>query len=387
MTFTGKAENKQQIDKALVREFIAICAVFFLLGFNFSTWASRIPAIRDSAFLIPATLGYALFARGVGSVLMMPITAWFVNKFGARSTAYFLGWVVALSLLPIAFSPNWIFLAVSMILMGGSGGGFNLAINAIGASYERRVGQPRMSTIHSWFGAGNLGGALLGTGASALLISAQLHMIGITLLMIAVVVISFRFIQEDAADIERPTFSWPEKPVLWLGLIIFFAAWTESSIMNWVALFYSDYLGTGERIAAVGYTTYALALLLMRFFGDRLRFNFGTRKLISTGTILAAAGVIFAILTQNLFVSSAGIFLMGAGIALTFPFIFSVAGKIGPNALATVMIFGGIGELVSQPVMGVIVQNYQLDGGFYFIAGIILIISILAWNARLLRGN
>jgi len=387
MTFTGKAENKQQIDKALVREFIAICAVFFLLGFNFSTWASRIPAIRDSAFLIPATLGYALFARGVGSVLMMPITAWFVNKFGARSTAYFLGWVVALSLLPIAFSPNWIFLAVSMIIMGGSGGGFNLAINAIGASYERRVGQPRMSTIHSWFGAGNLGGALLGTGASALLISAQLHMIGITMLMIAVVVISFRFIQEDAKDIESPTFSWPDKPVLWLGLIIFFAAWTESSIMNWVALFYSDYLGTGERIAAVGYTTYALALLLMRFFGDRLRFNFGTRKLISTGTILAATGVVFAILTQNLFVSSAGIFLMGAGIALTFPFIFSVAGKIGPNALATVMIFGGIGELVSQPVMGIIVQNYRLDGGFYFIAGIILIISILAWNARLLRGN
>ncbi len=385
MTSTESIHSHQNNKKALTYEFIAICALLFLLGFNFSTWASRIPAIRDSALLIPATLGYALLARGVGSVLMVPVTAWLVNRIGARTTAYAFGWIVAFSLLPIAYSPNWLFLAFSMIIMGGSGGGFNLAINAIAAGYEKRIGQSKMSSIHSWFGVGNLSGAVLGTGAAALMISAQLHIIGITIIMSLVVITAFKFIPEEKETIQSAGFEWPEKSILWLGIIIFFAAWTEASVMNWIALFYSDYIGTGERIAAVGYTTYALSLLLMRFFGDRLRFNIGANKLITVGSFIAAVGIIIAILSQHIVISSLGIFLLGAGVALTFPFIFSVAGKISPNALATVIIFGGIGELVSQPIMGVIVQNIELDGGFYVLAAIVALTCVLSWNATLLR--
>lgn len=373
--------------KALRFEFVAICALLFLLGFNFSTWASRIPAIRDSAMLIPATLGYALLARGIGSVAMVPVTASLVNKFGSRKTAYYFGWIIAISLLPIAYSPNWIFLAISMLLMGASGGGFNLAINAIAAGFEHRIGESRMSSIHSWFGVGNLGGALLGTAASALAISAQVHIMGITVLMLLVVLISFRFIPEEEKGIEKSSFSWPSKAVLFLGSLLFFAAWAEGSIMNWVALFYSDYIGTGERFAAIGYTIYATALLFMRFFGDRLRGNLGARMLITAGAFVASMGVLLAIQFQDIVFSSIGIFMMGAGIALTFPFVFSVAGKISPNALATVIIFGGIGELISQPAMGMIIQHFELDGGFYVIAGIVLLISLFAWNSRLLKEN
>lgn len=388
MTSSKTIQTHQDNRKALRFEFIAICAVFLVLGFNFSTWASRIPAIRDSALLIPATLGYALLARGVGSVVMMPVTAWLVNILGARKTALIFGWVVGLSLLPIAFSPNWVALAASMVIMGASGGGFNLAINALGASYEKRSGLPRMSTIHSWFGVGNFSGAVLGTLAAGMMISAQIHMIVVSSLMILVVMTAFRFIPQEAEEaIRKPGLEWPDRPVLWLGSIIFMAACTESSIMNWVALFYSDYLNTGEGLAAIGYTTYAVALLMMRFTGDRLRAKFGSRNLITTGTLISVGGILLAILAEQLWISSVGIFAMGAGVALTFPFIFSITGKISPNALATVMIMGGVGELISQPIMGVIVQHHQLDGGFYTIAGIVLLTSLMAWNSKLLREN
>ncbi len=388
MTFSTSSQLHQDQKKALRLEFIAICAVFFVIGFNFSTWASRIPAIRDSALLIPATLGYALLARGIGSVVMLPITAWLIHIFDARKTALIFGWIISLSLVPIAFSPNWIVLAASMIIMGAAIGGFNLSINALGASYEKRSGLPRMSTIHSWFGVGNLSGAVLGTIAAGLMISAQLHMIVISVLMFIVVIVAFKFIPKDAdSAIRKPGLEWPDRPVLWLGAIIFMAACTEASIMNWVALFYSDYLGTGEGLAAIGYTTYAVALLMMRFTGDRLRAKFGSRNLITTGLLVAVSGIILAIIAEQLWVSSIGIFALGAGVALTFPFIFSITGKISPNALATVMIMGGIGELISQPVMGAIVQHHQLDGGFYTIAIIVLLTSLMAWNSKLLREN
>ena len=109
--------------------------------------------------------------------------------------------------------------------------------------------------------------------------------------------------------------------------------------------------------------------------------------MITTGTLISVGGILLAILAEQLWISSVGIFAMGAGVALTFPFIFSITGKISPNALATVMIMGGVGELISQPIMGVIVQHHQLDGGFYTIAGIVLLTSIMAWNSKLLREN
>lgn len=378
--------NKPRTDSnGYSSEFIAICAVFFLIGFNFSTWASRIPAIRDSALLIPATLGYALLARGIGSVAMIPVTGWLINKYGAHKTAYYFGCVVSLSLVPIFLSPNWIALAISLIILGGAGGGFNLAINALGANFETRMGISRMSTIHSWFGVGNLGGALIGAAATALLLSVQFHFLVASLLMFTIIIISFRFIPDERSTLRSSKLSWPDSSILWLALIIFLAACTEASIMNWIALFYSDYLETGEKIAAIGYTTYATALLMMRFLGDRLRSSISAQQLIIMGTLIAVFGIVVAVIGQDFYISSLGVFLIGAGVALTFPFVFSVAGKISANALAIVMIFGGIGELISQPILGVVIQKFGLDGGFYSIACIILVTTLCAWKAKLLH--
>ena len=269
--------------------------------------------------------------------------------------------------------------------MGGAGGGFNLAINALGANFETRMGISRMSTIHSWFGVGNLGGALIGAAATALLLSVQFHFLVASLLMFTIIVISFRFIPDERSTLRSSKLSWPDSSILWLALIIFLAACTEASIMNWIALFYSDYLETGEKIAAIGYTIYATALLMMRFLGDRLRSSKSAQQLIIMGTLIAVFGIVVAVIGQDFYISSLGVFLIGAGVALTFPFVFSVAGKISANALAIVMIFGGIGELISQPILGVVIQKFGLDGGFYSIACIILLTTLCAWKAKLLH--
>ena len=118
------------------------------------------------------------------------------------------------------------------------------------------MGISRMSTIHSWFGVGNLGGALIGAAATALLLSVQFHFLVASLLMFTIIVISFRFIPDERSTLRSSKLSWPDSSILWLALIIFLAACTEASIMNWIALFYSDYLETGEKIAAIGYTIY-----------------------------------------------------------------------------------------------------------------------------------
>ena len=79
-----------------------------------------------------------------------------------------------------------------------------------------------------------------------------------------------------------------------------------------------------------------------------------------------------------------GMIATGAGVSLSFPMLFSAAGKEGAIALTTVASFGYVGGMISQPVMGWVVERYELAGGFLFIADTTVIIGILASRARLL---
>lgn len=371
----------------LNKETIAVSSLFFVLGLAFATWAARIPSIRDSAMLIPATLGYALLARGIGSVVMLPLTALLINKFGSKKSAILFGALTSVTLIPLALSPNWWVLSLALIVTGASGGGYNLSMNSLASNLEHRAATPKMSRIHSMFGVGNLSGALLGFVAANLGLDPLMHFTLVSIMLAGINIWAFTHIPEDEEDegIAPPTFARPPRGIMYLGMMLFLAGTTESSVMNWVALFYSDFLNAGEVIAPAGYAIYAAALLMMRFMGDVLRSKFGVRKILTTSTIFASLGIIFAVLAQNLYLSSMGIFMLGIGVALVFPFVFSVAGKVNASALALVMTFGSIGEMVSQPIMGEVVQNFGLNGGFFVIAGVVLIISGMAWNSELLR--
>src|ERR1700710_391013 len=54
---------------------IANAVFFFISGFGYTTWASRIPSIQQSLHLNEAQLGAALFAMPIGLMATMPITS------------------------------------------------------------------------------------------------------------------------------------------------------------------------------------------------------------------------------------------------------------------------------------------------------------------------
>ncbi len=318
---------------------------------------------------------------------MLPLSAILVQKIGARRLSIYSGWILSFSLIPVALSPNWEILALVMILCGASFSVYNFSINALASNLEVRLGTSKMSTIHSWFGVGNLSGAALGALASSTGVSPVIHFSLLSLLMAAIILNAYRFIPDKHMyESNEPTkFYIPEFAILVLGFILFLAATTEASTMNWVALFYTDFLNTSEGVAAFGYLIYAFALLFMRFMGDRLRNRFGAKNVIAVGCLVSATGIGVAIAAVNVWISSIGFFMLGGGIAVIFPFIFSVAAKQSSHALATVMILGAIGEMLSQPVMGYVVHHFQLDGGFIFIALVVLMMGLISWNAKLLK--
>ena len=122
----------------------------------------------------------------------------------------------------------------------------------------------------------------------------------------------------------------------------------------------------------------------MRVFGDRLKTHFGARNLLVGGALSTITGLIMAVFAPNFIIAILGMVFTGAGVSLSFPMLFSAAGREGAITLTSVASFGYVGGMVSQPVMGWVVDTFELSGGFLFIAGLTVIIGYLASRARLL---
>lgn len=369
------------------QQLIAICAAFFILGAAFATWASRIPAIRDISELTPITLGYVLLGKGIGMVVIMPLVTMSIHRIGARKSALAYGLIVTGTLLFMVISPNWETLSIVLLVAGAGASGYNISINALGAKIEADTGKSHMSTIHSWFGVGNFAGALTGTWLAAQQIPVLLHFWGMSALLLVVLMFIYKYLPEDIPDPDKNKigFKIPHGSLIWLGVICFLAASIEESINNWVALFFTDYIGTTDGLAPIGFAAYAGSMLLMRLVGDRLKPRFGAKALLMAGSMVAAGGIMVAIFSQNIFAGTVGFIAAGAGVALTFPMVFSAAGKEGAVALASVATMGYIGGMVSQPFMGFLVDKVELSGGFIFVSVCAIGVALASWRARLLN--
>lgn len=367
------------------KSILAVSFALFNLGLAFATWASRVPDVRDTALLTATTLGYVLLFRGMGTVIMMPIIAWALNHFGPKRVALFMGTFVAITLFPIALMKSWFALALLMTTVGLCSSGFNISVNALGSVVESETGQSHMSKIHSWFGVGTVVGALIGTLTTRFSWSAMAHFGLVSSLILLVLLFVARYLPNDESFTRQKSgFQWPHGGLIALGIITFLAATIETSIMNWASLFFTDHIQASADWAPLGYTVFAGALLVMRVFGDRLKTHFGARNLLVGGALSTIIGLIMAVFAPNFIIAILGMVFTGAGVSLSFPMLFSAAGREGAIALTSVASFGYVGGMVSQPVMGWVVETFELSGGFLFIAGVTVVIGYLASKARLL---
>ncbi len=369
------------------KELYAVCIALSVLGLAFSSWAARVPDIRDAALLTGATLGYALLMRGSGTLIMMPIVATSINYIGAKKTTLIAGLIVAGSLVPISLMTNWIALGFLLMIVGAFSSGYNISVNALGSKVEAETGTSQMSKIHSWFGIGNLIGALVGLLMVRFDVSTVIHFSGMTIFILIILALIYPLLPNDAPhpDTERPKFQWPHGGLIAIGIICFLAASIESSINNWIGLFFTDHLNITDGYEAIGYSVFAGTLLFSRVIGDRLKNRFGAKKLLVVGGLSASFGLFITIFAPNIILAVIGVAIAGAGVAFNFPMIFSAAGREGAIALTSVATFGYIGGMVSQPVVGLIVEEFELIGGFIFVATCSLVVALLAFKARLLK--
>ncbi|MFJ6015255.1 MFS transporter [Streptomyces sp. NPDC092952] len=374
------------------RGLFAIAALFCFLGFQYATWASRLPALKTRLDLSEAELGLLLMACGAGAAASFPLVAVAMRRLGSRrlAVAAAVGLVLVLLALPVA--PNYPVALLVVACDGVAVGALNVAMNAQGAALEAAHGRTAMARLHATFSAGSLLAALLASGVNLVTTELATHFgIAAALLLLLLVTTRAGLLPDDPAPApadgagapatdgrKSRRLSLPSRVTIWMGLAMVFGTVTEGAMNDWSALYMKDVAGAGAEVAPLGIAVVSVMMVVARLFADGWRSRWGDGLVVRTGSVVAGAGLALALLAGGVVPALLGFACVGLGVAAVTPCVYVAAAGRGPDALALVAAMGTTGLLAGPAVIGFIAEGSGLVWGMGTVAVSAVLVSLCA---------
>jgi MFS family permease len=372
---------------------IAASAAFFLDGFTFANWVTRIPAVQEQLHLRNATLGVALLMTSLGALLTMPIIGRLIARHGSRLvTTLAVGGFGASLVLP-GLAGGSVSLAAALFVFGCGFGAVNVAINSQAVSVERRYRIPIMGSFHATFSFGGIAGAAAGSLAAAAHLSPLIHFILAGVAVTAAAMLLGRYLIPDESGTARdaPRGQKIASGLLLLGTIAFCTMLGEGAMADWSAVFLRQVSGANPSIAALGFGAFSLAMTLGRLAADKVTVKLGPAHVVRLGGTLAASGLMLAMLLPGTATAIGGFTLVGAGLSALVPTIFSAAGRTpgiaASVAIATVSTTGYFGFLCGPPLIGAASEVMSLRWAMVFVFAAACVAITLARYAGVQPGS
>lgn len=367
---------------------IAVSVFFFVAGLTFSSWAARIPDIKNTLHLSDAALGSVLFALPVGLMASLPLSGWLVAKWGSRLGVLTGAIMYPLTLLAIAGASEILELAAALFFFGLWSNLLNISVNTQAVGVENLYGRSIMASFHGvWSLAGFTGAAIGGVVVSAG-VSLLVHYSIICAVCLLLTMMFFKdTISADGGGGNQPLFARPDKGLLLLGLIAFGSLVCEGTMFDWSGVYFDKIIGAPKHLITVGYVAFMSTMAGGRFISDRLTTKIGKNKVLQISGVLIAAGLMISVLIPHVFTATLGFLLVGFGVSSVVPLVYSAAGKtttMAPGAaLAAVSTIGFVGFLAGPPTIGFIAEAASLRWSFSLIACIGIMIAVLASVVRI----
>ncbi|WP_121179090.1 MFS transporter [Streptomyces sp. 1114.5] len=378
------------------RSQLAIGALFFVLGFQYATWVSRVPALKARLDLGEAQIGLLLMTCGIGAAVSFPLVAVLMRRFGSRLLSVLSALALGVVLLALSVAPNYPVTLLVLFCDGVAVGCLNVAMNAQGAALEARFERTTMSRLHATFSAGSLLAALLASGVNAFTGTLAVHF-GLAAVLLAALVLAARsgLLADDSQKAAEPGDEQPgeEKPgerkqrrgfvlptvaTLWMGLAMVFGTVTEGAMNDWSALYLKDVVDAGAGLAPMGIAVVSVMMVCARIFADGWRTRFGDGRIVRTGSLLAGLGLALALLVGGVVPTLLGFACVGLGVAAVTPCVYVAAARRGADALSLVAAMGTTGLLAGPAVIGFIAGATSLVWGMAAVAASAAVVSLCA---------
>ena len=363
---------------------LAVSAAFLANGLGFANWAARIPAVKDDVGLSTGALGVALLGMAVGAVVAMPLAGALLVRFGSRALTRATLALFCLALpLPGLVGSLPALLGV-LALIGIASGSLDVSMNAQAVALEQRYGRPLMAGLHGLWSLGSLGGALIGGLAAGAGISPRAHLLVVAAALLLAGMYATRRLLPGGGDRDQaiPRFVRPTRILALLGAIGFCALLSEGAAYDWSAVYLRDSLGASDGFAVSAYAGFTLTMTVGRLLGDRLRARFGSRRLLGSAALVAAAGLGAGLALHHTVAAVIGFAILGAGLSCIVPIVFGAAGGAsglpsGP-AIAVVSTVGYLGFIAGPPLIGGLAELSSLPAALVLVVALTALAGVIA---------
>lgn len=368
---------------------IAVTVVFVIHGALFASWTAHIPHIKAALHITDTQLGLALLGAPVGSVSAMLVAGVTLTLLGSRLVVRvtIIGYGLAGILVGLARSLPELFLALA--LWGLFQGALDVSMNTQAVTVERALGRPIMGTLHGSWSIGALIGAGIGVLAVAIgaVLSMQLLILGIPAVLGASW-LGARLLAESSTRSHQRARLRPAPVLAMLGAIAFAGLLCEGAAADWTAVYLRDALHSLPAVAGLGYAAFTLAMVTIRLSSTRLLRRMRPRLLICALAALATAGMAIGLAVGNAVLSIVAFGLLGMGLALIIPTLFTAAGSqpnIPPGvAVAAVSAIGWTGFMLGPPLIGFLAGYLSLPVALTVFPVLTGFIAIASWRVRVL---
>lgn len=367
---------------------LSISLYFYFLGFIFSSWASRIPQIKDKFDLNEAELGGVLFMLPLGALAALPFSGWLVHKLGSKAMSIASALTYTVLLYAIAITHTTFTLSLVLFGFGLIGNFGNISMNSQGISIQHRINKPILSSLHAMWSIGAFSAAAISGWTMRIGFDTVQHFLLVSFLAALIVMIGAFFLIPDQGidDASAKVFALPNKKLILLGIICFCVAMSEGAMADWSSLYYRQIIHQLNTISTTGYTAFAMCMAVGRLMGDRLVQSFKHSTVLKTNGMLILLGMTLSLSMTFPITVMIGFALVGFGVSSVIPIVYMLAAKtkdMAPSAaLSAVSSVGFTGFLIGPPSIGFIAHEVGLRTALIVVVLLGLMIYFLSSNVK-----
>lgn len=300
-----------------------------------------------------------------------------------------------LSILVPALAWSDVSLAIGLVLLGLAFGTSEVAVNVQAVAVERAFRRPVMAGMHAMWSLGVIIGSLVGSLAAAMGVS-PIHQFAVAGAVLGCIAfwaghwfLDPRLEPDGDEAARRPTGKvklLEEPAVLLTGLIAFCALLTEGSVSDWAGVYLHGVQHASLAIAALAVSAYSGGQASARLVGNAVITSLGRSTTISCAALIAAGGLMLAIVARSPPVALLGYSILGIGGALIIPTAFSIAGvasSVTPAwALSRVTAMGYAGSFLGPAAIGIVSHEVGLRTSLMIPAALLLFVLPLTLRLR-----
>lgn len=369
----GAASTEPSIRRALTGVYVA----FIGWGVLFSSWAARIPAVRDRLALDPGRLGLLLLCLSAGSILGVPLAGPIVHRAGTRRavTGMSLLATLGLAVVAVGYRSGPVPAGAGLFVLGLGVGTWDVGMNVEGAAVERRLGRSVMSRFHAGFSLGTVAGALLSAALIKARVPVTAHLLAVAALVAVAVPLGTRTFGRPAAAgspvrpgsappappggaaPRNPLRAWSEGRTLLIGVGVLAAAFSEGTGNDWLGIAVIDGYHVSTAAGSLSFAAFLGAMTVGRWFGPGLIDRWGRVAVLRGSAGCALAGLLLTVFAGAWPLALVGVAGWGLGSALGFPVGMSAAADEPAAAAGRVSVVASIGYLAflaGPPLIGLL---------------------------------